>query len=144
LTRSARNPYERPLADNGGFPFRFPALNDAAFDYMQVFGDQQSPLEPIDGGPVFAVWVYLLVALAGAVVLLRRSRPWPLLTVGAMALSALTHQVGVFFAVMHNAYRFEFPCVVVGMLTAAVLVRLAWTRWAARDQRTEPSLAATG
>jgi hypothetical protein len=35
----------------------------------------------------------------------------------------------VFFLVMHNAYRFELPAVVAGMLTAVVLLRLAWVRW---------------
>jgi hypothetical protein len=129
LTRSARNPYERPMADNGGFPFGFPALNRAALDYMEVFGREGSIGEPIDGGPLFAVWVYLVASLAGAFVLLRRGRPWALLAVGALALSALAHQVGVFFLVMHNAYRFELPAVVAGMLTAVVLLRLAWVRW---------------
>jgi hypothetical protein len=129
LTRSARNPYERPMNDNGGFPFAFPSLNWAALDYMEIFGREGSQGEPIDGGPLFAVWVYLLAALAGAIVLLRRGRPWTLLAVGALSLSALTNQLGVFLAVMHNAYRFEFPSVVVGALTAAVLVRLAWMKY---------------
>jgi hypothetical protein len=131
LTRSARNPYERPMVENGGFPFSFPSLNRAALDYMEVFGREGSSSEPIDGGPLFAVWVYLLAALAGAIVLLRRGRPWPFLALGALALSALVHQLGVIFLVMHNSYRFEFPSVVAGMLTAAVLARLAWTRWGA-------------
>jgi hypothetical protein len=130
------------MPDNGGFGFSFPSLNDAALGYMEIFGHQGSSSDSIEGGPLFAVWVYLLVALAGAIVLLRRGRPWPLLAVGALAVSALTHQAGVFFSVMHNAYRFEFPCVVLGMLTAVVLVRLAYARWRARHDRREPALAA--
>lgn len=146
VTRGIRNPYELPMPDNGGFPFRFQSLNSVALDYMRLFGSEESPggVVVVNGGPIFSVWVYLLVAAAGSILLLRPSRPWPLLALGALALSAVTHQVGVFFAVMHNAYRFELPSVAVGMLIAAVLLRLAWERRERSRAASQASAAAGG
>jgi len=79
----------------------------------------------LDGGIVHRVWIYLLLALAAAVVLLRRRAPVVLRCVGALGLAALTYQIGLFFLAMGVQYRLENPSVVIGLLCAAVLLRLA-------------------
>jgi len=93
---------------------------DRARDYVEAFA---APV--LDGGIVHRVWIYLLLALAAAVVLLRRRAPVVLRCVGALGLAALTYQIGLFFLAMGVQYRLENPSVVIGLLCAAVLLRLA-------------------
>jgi hypothetical protein len=78
------------------------------------------------------VWVYLLIAIAGCFVLLRRSRGPALLVVGGLALSALTIQIGFYLAARGTTYRFEHGPVVIALMAAAVMVKLAVDRLAAR------------
>lgn len=129
LTRSARyvlipnvlgNPY--------GYAVWFGGFNSAALDYLKPFTEPETePENPffslINGGPLYAVWVYLLVAAAAALVLLRRQRTLPERAVGALALAALTLQLGLFILAMGTEYRFEFPAVAAAMLAGAVALR---------------------
>jgi hypothetical protein len=118
-----------PVIDPNSFGYqtKFPKLDHAADTYVKSFANSN-----LDGGIVFTVWVYLLIAIAGCLVLLRRSRTPVLLVVGGLALSALTIQIGFYLASMGTAYRFEHGPVVIGLMVAAVLVKLAVDRLSAR------------
>ena len=111
-----------PVIDDSPLDFSLanPGLDRRARDYVEAFAD---PV--LDGGIVHRVWIYLLLALAAAVVLLRRRAPVVLRCVGALGLAALTYQIGLFFLAMGVQYRLENPSVVIGLLCAAVLLRLA-------------------
>ena len=101
-----------------GYAPTFPSLRDAADDLLSPFVvENAGPVgRDLDGGILFTVWPYLLVAIAAAFVLLRRATPPALLLVGALALSALTLQLGLYPLAMGIAYRFEFPAVVAGLV----------------------------
>ena len=47
----------------------------------------------------------------------------PLPLVGALGLTALTYQSGLFIGTMATQYRFEYPVVVVGMLVTVIGVK---------------------
>jgi hypothetical protein len=121
VTRDAMWIYHPVIDPNTrGLVVEFPELNRIANDYEQAFANDN-----LDGGAVFTVWAYLIVALTTAIVLLRRRRGWALTTVGALAVAALTYQIGLFIGAMGTQYRFELPAVVIGMLGAAILIKLA-------------------
>jgi hypothetical protein len=125
LTRSAIWTYHPVIDPNPfGYVVRFSGPNSAAKDYVEAFATPQ-----LDGGWIYSVWAYLLVAVAATAVLLRSSRGWPLAAVGALSLAALTHQAGLFLGALGTGYRYEFVVVVIGSLGAAVLLRVAWNRF---------------
>ena len=125
ITRSAIWTYHPVIDPNPfGYVVRFPGPNSAAKDYVETFASPR-----LDGGWIYSVWAYLLLAVAAAAVLLRRSRGAALATVGALSLAALTHQAGLFLGALGTGYRYEFVVVVIGALGAAVLLRLAWDRF---------------
>jgi len=101
-----------------GYEIAIPALNEVATDYLRLFVSN----EFLDGGVVFTVWVYLLLCGVAAVILL--PRPGAPRIVGLLALSAWTYQAGLFFGTMATQYRFEYPVVVIGLLSTAVAVRV--------------------
>ncbi len=107
-----------------GYAHWFQSANDVANDYLAVFtrADQDFFIPLLFGGVLFTVWVYLLAAIGAAVALVRRGTPAPVLLAGALALSALTLQAGLFFGAMGVAYRFEFSVVAVALLTVPVAV----------------------
>ena len=107
-----------------GFTHWFPAAHDVAGDYLDLFtrADQDFFIPQLFGGVLYTIWPYLLATIGAAIVLLRRGMPGPLLLVGALALSALTLQVGLFLGAMGVAYRFEFPVVVAALLTVPVAI----------------------
>jgi hypothetical protein len=128
VTRSAQAVYH-PGIDQGilnpsGYEITFPGPNSAATDYLSAFthdGREDGFLYVINGGLLYSVWIYLLIAAAACLVLLRSRSP-TLLTVGALALSAVTLQVGLFIAAMGTQFRYEFPAVIAALLAGAVTV----------------------
>lgn len=124
ITRAAMWTYHPVIDPNAwGYAVRFPGPNQAAKDYVEAFAGPA-----LDGNWIYSIWAYMLLAAAAAAVLLRRSRPWPLLAVGAFALAVIAYQSGLFVVAMGTQYRFQLPVVVAGLLGAAVLLRLAWSR----------------
>jgi hypothetical protein len=123
ITRKANFIYH-PVIDGNpfGFHVRFPELNQEAKEYVEWFAVVPS----LDGGIVHAVWIYMLLCLAAAVVFLRRGRPAALVCIGALGLSSLTFQVGLFLGAMGTQYRFQISVVVAGLLCAAIMLRFAY------------------
>lgn len=110
-----------------GFALATPDLNAKVRSYLNLFDDDQT----LDGSIVHAAWIYLLLSLAAAIVLLRsRAAPW--VVVGAMAFSGVLFQVGVYLGETSVLYRFEFPVVVTGSLCTLVLARVLWDAWTRR------------
>lgn len=116
-------------ANDFGFEIWFPAANDVAIDYLSAFTSDYSDffVNRFDGGPLHLVWIYLLIAAACVFVLLRRGRSPAEVTVGALALSAFTVQVGLYFGVMGTEYRFEFPAVAAALFALPVAIAV-WRR----------------
>ena len=133
ITREAMWVYHPGIDPNPyGYVVRFPGANDAATSYVEAFADAE-----LDGGPLYTIWVYLVLAAVCAAVLLRGSRPLPVLAVGALGLSILTYQAGLYVAAMGTQYRFEFPAVVIGLLAAVIAIKIAFA-----TMRSRRSLAA--
>jgi hypothetical protein len=119
LTRRAVFIYHPAIdANQFGFKIKFTEPNEIAKDYVEAFAVKPT----LDGGPFHAVWVYLLVCLAAAIVLIRRSRPWALLVIGAAAFGAIAYQSGVFFGAMGTQYRWQLLVVAVGLLSVPAMV----------------------
>lgn len=106
-----------------GYQSHFPSLDKVGGDYMRAFTEPNN-----DGSYIFRPWIYLLVALVGAIILLRRRWGPALILAGGVALAALTLQIGYFFGAMAVGYRWEHPAVVMSLITLAILLRLAVTR----------------
>jgi hypothetical protein len=118
--------YEPSIDPNTfGYHTTIPWANHIANSYMQAFTDGAN-----NGDVLFSVWLYLL-ACAGAAVLLRSQSPQKLL-IGAMAASAITYQLGVFFAPLEAGYRFDFPAVVIAEIAMLSALSLLWQRVAPR------------
>jgi hypothetical protein len=117
-----------------GYSTTFPRANDWATDYMGVWHRDN-----LDGGIVFRVWPYLLVAIAAAVMLLWRPS-WPRVILASMAIAALTHQVGLFFGLLGNAFRFEFPAVAL----VEIVVVACFTMLITRELRLRRSISSAG
>ena len=125
LTRSAVWIYHPGIDPNEyGLGVRFPALNEAATDYVEAFAATPN----LDGGPLYAVWVYLLACLVATAILLRRGRPWGFVVAGALALTALTYQAGLYLGAMFTQFRWEFPAMVAGLAVLPFLAALAVRR----------------
>jgi hypothetical protein len=129
LTRSARNVLIPELiANEYGYEILLGGPHDAALDYLDLFTEPHPEsffFASTDGDVLYTVWVYLLAAAAAAAYLLRRGVAAELRVVGALALGALTLQIGLFFLAMGTEYRFEFPAVAASGLAAAVAIRVA-------------------
>lgn len=119
ITRRAAWIYHPKIDPNSwGLRIRFSSLNNAAKGYVEAFASDSK----LDGGIVHTVLIYLVIAFAGVVAFMRRSRPKPLIIAGALCLSALTYQLGLFFGATGLQYRFEFPAVVIGLLAACLFL----------------------
>jgi hypothetical protein len=94
-----------PVIDGNsfGFTIRFPDANDAAKRYVEAFADER-----LNGNLLHATWLYLLVSLVAAVILLAADR-LALRLVGLMALTGIAYQVGLFFGAMGVGLRLEDP-----------------------------------
>jgi hypothetical protein len=123
VTRNGLSVYPPEPAQDGRWDFRFPGVNGLAMDYAEAFTEpEESFYGQAMGNFLFTPWPYLLVCLVGAIVFLRRGRDRATIVVGALALAALTHQIGLFFVALGTRWRFEYPSVVVGMLVGALLL----------------------
>lgn len=102
----------------------FPGLDGVASSYVEAFDATEIP-DP-QGGMIFDIWIYLLVAAAGTASL-RHWRDPRALVLGALSLSSLTYQLGVFLS-MGVQYRLEYPTVVTGVVLLAAGGRLLVAR----------------
>jgi hypothetical protein len=120
ITRRANVAYHPGIDPNPfGYTIRFRDLNETAVDYLDVFTE-----DDLNGGPVYTIWVYLALGLAGSLVLLLRHDSTPALrAVGAFGLTALTYQSGLFIGAPATQYRYEFPMVTVAMLVTIVAAK---------------------
>jgi hypothetical protein len=124
ITRPAVWVYHPQIDPNPyGYSIKFSEINSVAKDYVEAFANSE-----LEGGWIYSIWAYLLVTIAAALVLIRRSRGWALAAVGALALAALTYQIGLFFSLMQAQSRYEFPIIVVGLLAGLILLRMALDR----------------
>ena len=75
-----------------GYAIRFPAYNEGVKDYLDGFAD------PANNGRrlFYSVWLYVLIAFAAGLALLRWGRSPGLLAVAMLGLAALTYQSGIF------------------------------------------------
>jgi hypothetical protein len=138
ITRNGLSVYPPDMPNNGGYTFAFPRIYNGAMTYLEAFTHPEASFYGQAGGDfLFTVWCYLLPALLSAIVFLRRGTAAPLRVVGALGVSALTYQAGLFVAALGTRFRFEFPCVAVGMVAAAILLRVAWARWRSSSPATE-------
>jgi hypothetical protein len=105
-----------PVIDGStlGYQIRFPDANNAAKDYVEAFADDR-----LNGNLLHATWLYLLIALGAAVILLR-SGPPALKIVGLMAVAALLYQVGLFLGATGVGLRLEDPARIMALLAAIV------------------------
>lgn len=119
-----------------GFRTRFPSLDRIGMDYVGAFATPA-----LDGETVmYRVWIYLLIALVVAVVLLRRGRRTELLIIGGLAVGAFTLQIGVFFGSPGVGYRLEHPGVLFAIVAGTVLVR--WMIGSLASRRVQAGRAA--
>lgn len=119
LTRDAVFIYHPVIDGNSfGLQVRFPEINAAAKDYVEAFASGPQ----LDGGIIYKVWVYLLLALGIGVFLLWRKRSWPALVAGGLALTAITYQSGIFLGAMATQYRWEFTPMVTTIIALPMLV----------------------
>ena len=129
LMRDARSVYiPEETEQQYGYDIWLDGPHSAAVDYLHLFTEPEPEnvfASPTNGDFLYTVWAYLLVAAAAAAYLLRRALAPPLRVVGALALGALTLQVGLFFMAMGTEYRFEHPAVAAAILAAAVAIRVA-------------------
>ena len=99
-----------------GYSVAIPELNDVATGYQELFADDY-----LNGGTFHLAWFYLLLGLCSAIVLLAVRGVTRV--VGALALSTLTYQVGLFFGTMGTQWRFEFPTAAITLICTAVAVK---------------------
>jgi hypothetical protein len=125
--------YHPGIDPSTGYEIAVPAANDVVTGYQELFSD-----DVYNNGNSFLhrAWVYLLVALGAAIVLLR-SPSGAVRTVGALALGAWTYQVGLFFGTMGTQWRFEFPVAAIAIISVAVAVKTLIDRRAERDPAPE-------
>ena len=114
-----------------GYQIELEWANDLVKGYQELFTDSNN-----DGQVFHRAWMYLLLSLLAAIVLLRAADP-ARRTVGAMAVGNLTYQVGLFVGTMGTQWRFEFPVAAVTIVATAVAVRELVDRRRAPDAATE-------
>jgi hypothetical protein len=105
-----------PVIDGStlGYQIRFPDANNIAKDYVEAFADDR-----LNGNLLHATWLYLLIALSAAVVLLQSREP-ALNIVGLMAVAALLYQIGLFLGATGVGLRLEDPTRMMALLAAIV------------------------
>jgi hypothetical protein len=121
----------RPATQVFQYPFTppdvhnaFPAARHAALLYMNAFTtDDNNSI----GGPIHAVWAYVLLVLLGTAWYL--TRPGVARLLGSAGLGVLLFAAALFFVAGDSGYRYMYPVVVMGV--AYVVVGL-WDvgRWA--------------
>jgi hypothetical protein len=113
VTRRSTFIYHPAIDPNSfGFKIRFDGLNSAAKDYVEAWAVKPT----LDGGVIHAVWIYLLICVVATFALIRRSRSWAVLVLGAAAFGSIAYQSGLFFGAMGTQYRWQLSVVVCGLL----------------------------
>ncbi|HMJ02140.1 MAG TPA: hypothetical protein VK506_04310 [Conexibacter sp.] len=110
---------------------RFPALSDAAVGYASFWATG----ERLRGGLVHHAWPYLLVCIAGLVLLLPRFPPQVRL-MGVLGAAGVGMQLGLFFLAPSVQWRYELLTVY-----AAILLALVSGALAVRARRDRPRRA---
>lgn len=105
-----------------GFSTTFLRANKIANDYESTFVDPY-----LNGGQLFAPWIYLLFCLTAS--MFAAARPTRRnLTAGVLGFAGITYQIGLFFALMGTNYRYEFPCVAIGEILLVLGIHALWER----------------
>jgi len=97
----------------------FPGLNRRRIDLLQIF----EPGSPGSGGPLHAVWLYVLLGMAGGVRLAFVGGHARTLGVSSLILQ-VTLQGGVFFFAPAVSYRYQLFQVVLGIILATAAVAI--------------------
>ena len=104
-----------------GYAIAFPALNDVVTGYQELFAD-----EYLNGHKIQLAWFYLLLALCSAIALFVAGGT--AMIVGALGLSTLVYQFGLFFGTMGTQWRFEFPVAMISLVCVAVAAKVVYDR----------------
>jgi hypothetical protein len=102
---------------------RYPALDKPALSYLSATSLNDNNLY---GSVIYDAWIYVLVLVAAAVVLWRRTRADRVLAL--LAVAVLVYTVVTIFAVPEMLYRYVYIDVVAGI----VLLPVLWPRRASR------------
>jgi hypothetical protein len=111
------HPYVDP--NPWGYQIAHPSLDERLQAYLRLAND-----DSMRGGPVYEVWVYMLVTALGVLYLRHRSPERQL--VGWLCVASLVYQVTIFAAAMGVGYRLTYPSVVLAL--AVILIALADAR----------------
>jgi hypothetical protein len=120
-------PYHPGIDQNPwGYRPNFRTLERLAIDYERHFNPP-----PLEGGPLFRTWIYLLMVILVGVDLARRSREAELRLVGIMALAAAAFYVEYLFVNPGLGFRFGWLMVIVSLISLVLnshdyLHRRAW------------------
>jgi hypothetical protein len=131
---------QHPNVDPNPWGYRptFPALEKRANEYVARFAASSD----LSGGPLYKVWLYLLVDLVG-ILYLRHPDPRRHV-LGALALTAVMYEVTFLFGAMGNQYRYSFPAVAVALVVGCVASRDLVARLAAGRENASPQPVASG
>lgn len=111
------HPYVDP--NPWGYEIEHDAVNDVMQEYMTSFTSDPW----LGGNDLFRIWPYLLVCCGGLVMLRRRS---DVRLVGWACAGALAHESTLFLGTMGVQYRYNYPVVLVALITASIGMRSAW------------------
>ena len=101
-------------ANPWGYRTTFPGLNSFTNGYVTTFESSDHG----KGGILYQVWLYLVAAIAMSIALLRR-KTWPAGVLAALALAAVTYEIGLYFGLMGSGYRYQYPGV--AMISVALV-----------------------
>ena len=99
------------------FSPKFPTLDRAGISYLallSIYGNYAY------GGFLFDVWIYALILMSGAVLMVRRSEKERV--IAALAIGTLLYGVILIFSVPLVTYRYAYPLVAVGTVMLPLLI----------------------
>lgn len=100
-----------------GYRPTFPGLEHLANRYVASFAANPN----LDGGPLFKVWVYLLVNVGGLIYLGHRDARRRVL--GGLALAAILYEATILLAAPESQYRFSLLVVAAGLIVGLTAIR---------------------
>jgi hypothetical protein len=135
ITSSALIVYHPGIDPNSqGYKLQRPALDRIARGYLDLFTSDGY----LHGGIVFSVWIYLLLATASGVVLLRRARGERSVSlIGVLGLSVWGLQIGYLLGIMGVSYRVEEYTVAVGMVTTCIAFTVLYRQRRLRNKESQ-------
>lgn len=120
VTSRGRQVFQPRIEANAlGFAPRFPSLDDAATGYVEAFVADDALMW---GGVLHEPWLYLLLAVAGGAVLVRRRSP-ELVAAGIAGFSAAAHQLDLLLWAPEVLFTQQVVVLPAGLLVAAVALR---------------------